>query len=228
MYVLSHSFWNRMQGLFQSTGRKRGLPYWKNYGEEIRYGEPIQNRQICQHVRLFFSKLFDFLCWAQQKILENKEKTIKKASNPRHEETKPRKGRIIMCEFSVPNSLRLVFHFCAIGDAISGDAPCSAIGFRGKPFFVIGPAIVGDSTGNTVRQGYCYTCLGIGEGISVGSLSRYGCTKKLWRVLTIRRIKRAQNVTASKSARLKHLSSTELESGNALGAFLQTLSPSTG
>ena len=31
-------------------------------------------------------------------------------------------------------------------------------------------AIVCDNTGNTVRQGYCYTCLAIGEGISVGSL----------------------------------------------------------
>ena len=34
-------------------------------------------------------------------------------------------------------------------------------------------AIVCDATENTVRQGYCYTCLAIGGGggISVGSLS---------------------------------------------------------
>ena len=31
--------------------------------------------------------------------------------------------------------------------------------------------IVCDTTGNTVRQGYRYTCLAIGGGISVGSLS---------------------------------------------------------
>ena len=33
-------------------------------------------------------------------------------------------------------------------------------------------AIVCDTTGNTVRQGYCYTSLAIGGGFSVGSLSR--------------------------------------------------------
>ena len=33
-------------------------------------------------------------------------------------------------------------------------------------------AIVCDTTGNTVRQGYCYTCLAIGGGISVGSLRK--------------------------------------------------------
>ena len=32
-------------------------------------------------------------------------------------------------------------------------------------------AMVCDDTGNAVRQGYCYTCLAIGGGISVGSLS---------------------------------------------------------
>ena len=31
-------------------------------------------------------------------------------------------------------------------------------------------AIVCDTTGNTVRQGYCCTCLAIGRGVSVGSL----------------------------------------------------------
>ena len=34
-------------------------------------------------------------------------------------------------------------------------------------------AIVCDTTGNTVRQGYCYTCLAIGGGISVGSPSEH-------------------------------------------------------
>ena len=33
-------------------------------------------------------------------------------------------------------------------------------------------AIVCDTTANTVRQGYCYTCLAIGRGIWVGSLRR--------------------------------------------------------
>ena len=31
--------------------------------------------------------------------------------------------------------------------------------------------MVRDTTGNAVQQGYCYTCLAIGGGISVGSLS---------------------------------------------------------
>ena len=81
-------------------------------------------------------------------------------------------------------------HYSAIGDTISCDAPYSAIGFRGKLFLrypLVRPAfglrwafskersggvaaIVCDTTGNTVRQGYCYTCLAIGGGISVGSL----------------------------------------------------------
>ena len=34
--------------------------------------------------------------------------------------------------------------------------------------------MVCDTTRNTVRQGYCYTCLAIGGGISVRSLSGYG------------------------------------------------------
>ena len=37
------------------------------------------------------------------------------------------------------------------------------------------PATVCDTTGNTVRQGYSYTCLAIGRGTSVGSLSRHIC-----------------------------------------------------
>ena len=86
----------------------------------------------------------------------------------------------------------LVSHYSAIGDTISCDAPYSAIGFRGK-FFLQYPlarsvfglrsaifkersggvaAIVCDTTGNTVRQGYCYTCLAIGGGVSVRSLRR--------------------------------------------------------
>ena len=75
-----------------------------------------------------------------------------------------------------------VSHCSAIGDIVSCDAPYSAIGFRGKPFLRYPPcsvclwtaighfaersggvaAIVCDTTGNTVRQGYCYTCLAIG------------------------------------------------------------------
>ena len=86
----------------------------------------------------------------------------------------------------------LVSHYSAIGDTISCDAPYSAIGFRGmllcdaplvRPVFGLRQAIfkersggvaaiVCDTTGNTVRQGYCYTCLAIGGGISVGSLSQ--------------------------------------------------------
>ena len=82
-------------------------------------------------------------------------------------------------------------HYSAIGDTISCDAPYSAIGLRGKLFLrypLVRPvfglrqaiftersggvaAIACDTTGNTVRQGYCYTCLAIGGGISVGSLS---------------------------------------------------------
>ena len=83
----------------------------------------------------------------------------------------------------------LVSHYSAIGDTISCDAPYSAIGFRGKlclryiwPVFGLRwaifkersggvAAIVCDTKGNTVRQGYCHTYLAIGGGISVGSLS---------------------------------------------------------
>ena len=88
-------------------------------------------------------------------------------------------------------------HYSAIGDTISCDAPYSAIGFRGKLFLryplkglsldcnrpflkkEVGgvAAIVCDTTGNTVRQGYCYTCLAIGGGISIGSLRVLQCLK---------------------------------------------------
>ena len=81
--------------------------------------------------------------------------------------------------------VNLVSHYSAIGDTISCDAPYSAIGFRGKSFLrypllrpVFGlqqaifkersgcvAAIVCDTTRNTVRQGYCYTCLAIGGGV---------------------------------------------------------------
>ena len=82
----------------------------------------------------------------------------------------------------VPNGL--VSHYSAIGDTISCDAPYSAIGFKAKLFLRSPPckawlwiaiaifmersggaaAIVCDTTENTVRQGYCYTCLVIGGG----------------------------------------------------------------
>ena len=71
--------------------------------------------------------------------------------------------------------------FSAIGDTISCDAPYSAIqrpaflaippllGLSSdcnRPFFTERSggvaAIVCDATGNTVRQGYCYTCLAMG------------------------------------------------------------------
>ena len=70
-------------------------------------------------------------------------------------------------------------HYSADGDAISCDAPYIAIGFRGKPslaclWIAVGhfstersggvAAIVCDTTGNTVRQRYCYTCLAGGGG----------------------------------------------------------------
>ena len=84
----------------------------------------------------------------------------------------------IFGEFDLPGVV-LVSCCSAIGDTISCDAPYSAIGFRGK-FFLRCPlvrpvfglrqaiftersegvaAIVCDTTGNTVRQGYCYTCV---------------------------------------------------------------------
>ena len=99
------------------------------------------------------------------------------------------------CFFGIPcfppTVVFLVSHYSAIGDTISCDAPYSAIGFRGKFFLRCPPCwtclwlryaifkersggiavIVCDATGNTVRQGYCYTCLAIGGAISVGSLS---------------------------------------------------------
>ena len=43
------------------------------------------------------------------------------------------------------------------------DAPYSAIGFKGKLF----------TTGNAVRQLYCYTCLAIGGSTSVGPLRKH-------------------------------------------------------
>ena len=74
----------------------------------------------------------------------------------------------------------IVSHYSAIGATISCDAPKNALGSRGKLFlrypsskaclwiaidrFYGGvAAIVCDTTGNTVRQGYC--CLGIGGGV---------------------------------------------------------------
>ena len=85
----------------------------------------------------------------------------------------------------------LASHYSAIGDTISCNTPYSVIGFRGKLFLryplvrsVFGPrsaifterrggvaAVVCNTIGSTVRQGYCYTCLAIGGRISVGSLS---------------------------------------------------------
>ena len=62
--------------------------------------------------------------------------------------------------------LFLVSHYSAIGSTISCDAPYSAVA-----------AIVCDTTENTMRQGYCYTCLAIGGGgILVGSLSFYSAS----------------------------------------------------
>ena len=81
-------------------------------------------------------------------------------------------------------------HSSAIGDTISCDASYSAIGSRGKLLLRCPPSKAclwtaidhfygtkwgcsSDSlryTGNTVRQGYCCTCLAIGGGISVLSL----------------------------------------------------------
>ena len=75
----------------------------------------------------------------------------------------------------------LVSHYSAIGDTISCDAPYSAIGFRGKPlprYPLVRPvfggvaAIFCDSTENTVRQGYCYTCLAIGGYF--GRVTKFG------------------------------------------------------
>ena len=101
----------------------------------------------------------------------------------------PKKNFKLASKSEVP---LLVSHYSANGDTISCDAPYSVIGFRGKLFLryplvrsVFGlryaicmersggvAAIVCDTTGNAVRQGYCYTCLAIrGGGISVGSLS---------------------------------------------------------
>ena len=83
--------------------------------------------------------------------------------------------------------LCLVSHCSAIGDTVSCDGPCSSIDFRGKLvlrypskaclWIAMGhfygkkwgvAAIVCDTTENTVRLGYCYTCLAIG-GLSVNS-----------------------------------------------------------
>ena len=100
--------------------------------------------------------------------------------------TDPRRQTGPKCRFSrtlADYSLSVPL-FCAIGNTISCDAPYSAIGFRGKLFLrypfprpVFGlrhpffkersggvAAIVCDTTGSTVRQGYCYTCLAIGGG----------------------------------------------------------------
>ena len=103
--------------------------------------------------------------------------------------------------FPLGNRLRfqcgpdLVSHYSAIGDTISCDAPYGAIGFKDKLFLRYPPclaclwiaighfkersggvaAIVCDTTGNTVRQGYSYTCLAIWGGISVGSLRGQSC-----------------------------------------------------
>ena len=81
--------------------------------------------------------------------------------------------------------LSVPLHKSAIGDTTSCDAPCGAIGFRGKlslslrcppPRPVFGlryaisaersggvAAIACDTTENTVRQGCCYTCLATGR-----------------------------------------------------------------
>ena len=100
---------------------------------------------------------------------------------------------LVVC-YAYPGSL--VGHYNAIGDTISCDAPYSAMGIRGKLLLrypLVGlsldcdrpllqkevlsrgvAAIVCDTTENTVRQGYCYTCLAIEGSTSVGSLSQEG------------------------------------------------------
>ena len=92
------------------------------------------------------------------------------------------------CYLTVLERLCLVSHYSTIGDTISCDAPYSTIGFRGKLFLryphsnaclwiAIGvfmersgdvAVIVCDTTGNTVRQGYYYTCLAIGGVFRLG------------------------------------------------------------
>ena len=101
----------------------------------------------------------------------------------------------LKCSISVENfnpRARLVSHYSAICNTISCDAPYSGIVFRGKFFCdarlvrpVFGTAIVDfkersvgvaaivcDTTGNTVRQGYCYTCLAIAGGGYFGRVTK--------------------------------------------------------
>ena len=97
----------------------------------------------------------------------------------------------------IPFPRIISYQYSAIGDTISRDAPCSAIGFRGRLCLRYPPcqvclliaighfaersggvaAIACDTIGNTVRQGYCHTCLAIGEGGAGRRVKQAQCGK---------------------------------------------------